>query len=155
MGQSINFNKAKKQIQKQHDRNNEQRVIKADLEDSKKFVSALEIVVEYLKYFNISELVIDDNNAFLTEIDKHIIPGLAIESYNNKIIYLEINTENETITPMILTDEDFKQLDDDFENIQDEINKLRNNDNNDDNGNDGNNDDNGDDNGDGDNDVNE
>ena len=136
MGQSINFQKAKKQMQKQYDRKNEQRVIESDLEDSKKFVSALEVVVEYLKYFNISELVIDDDNAFLTEIDKHIIPGLAIESYNNKIIYLEINTENETITPMILTDDDFKQLDDDFGNIQDELNKLRNNDDNDDNGDD-------------------
>ena len=153
MGQSINFNKAKKQIQKQHDRNNERKAILADLEESKEFVSALEVVVEYLKYFNISELVIDDDNAFLTEIDSHIIPGLAIESYNNKIVYLEINTENETITPMILTDDDFKQLDDDFGNIQDELNRLRNNDNNDDNGND--NGDNGNDNGDGDNDENE
>ena len=155
MGQSIDFQKAKKQMQKQYDRNNERKAILADLEESKEFVSALEVVVEYLKYFNISELVIDDDNAFLTEIDSHIIPGLAIESYNNKIVYLEINTENETITPMILTDDDFKQLDDDFEDFQDEINKLRNNDNNDDNGNDGNNDDNGDDNGDGDNDENE
>ena len=90
MGQSINFQKAKKQIQKQYDRNNERK---------------------------------------------------AIESYNNKIIYLAINTENETISPTILTDDDFKQLEDDFENIQDEINRLR--------------DDNGDDNGDDDNDENE
>lgn len=125
MGQSINFQKAKKQIQKQYDRNNERKAIEADLEDSKKFVAALEIVVEYLKYFNISELVIDNDNVFLTEIDNHIIPGLAIESYNNKIIYLAINTENETISPTILTDDDFKQLEDDFENIQDEINRLR------------------------------
>ena len=152
MGQSINFNKAKKQMQKQYDEKNERKVIEADLEDSKKFVAALEVVVEYLKYFNISEIVIDDDNAFLTEIDKYIIPGLAIESYNNKIIYLEINTENETISPMILTDDDFKQLEADFGNIQDELNKLRNNDDNDD-GND--NGDNGNDNGDGDNDENE
>ena len=130
MGQSINFNKAKKQIMKQYDYNNERKVIEADLEYSKKFVVALEAVVEYLKYFNISELVIDDDNAFMTEIDNHIIPGLAIQSYNNKIIYLDINTENETITATTLTDEDFKQLEDDFENVQDEINRLRENDNN-------------------------
>ena len=127
MGQSINFQDAKKQLMKQYDHNNEQKVIEADLEDSKEFVSALEEVVNYLKYFNISELVIDDDNVFLTEIDNHIIPGLAIESYNNKIIYLAINTDNETITPTILTDDDFKQLEDDFGNIQDEINRLRNN----------------------------
>ena len=129
MGQSINFQKAKKQIMKQYDHNNERKVIEADLEDSKKFVVALEAVVEYLKYYNISELVIDDDNVFLTEIDNHIIPGLAIQSYNNKIIHLDINTENETITATMLTDEDFKLLEDDFENIQDELNKLRNNDN--------------------------
>ena len=133
MGQSIDFNKAKKRINKQYDTNNERKAIKADLEDSKKFVAALEIVVEYLKYFNISELVIDNDNVFLTEIDNHIIPGLAIQSYNNKIIYLAIDTENETISPTILTDDDFKQLEDDFENIQDEINRLRNNDGDDDN----------------------
>ena len=133
MGQSINFQKAKKQIMKQYDRNNEQKAIEADLEDSKKFVATLEIVVEYLKYYNISELVIDNDNVFLTEIDNHIIPGLAIQSYNNKIIYLAIDTENETISPTILTDDDFKQLEDDFENIQDEINRLRNNDGDDDN----------------------
>ena len=98
------------------------------MEDSKKFVAALELVVEYLKYFNISELVIDDDNVFLTEIDNHIIPGLAIQSYDNKIIYLAIDTENETITPTILTDDDFKQLEDDLGNIQDELNRLRNND---------------------------
>lgn len=129
MGQSINFQKAKKQIMKQYDHNNERKVIEADLEDSKKFVVALEAVVEYLKYYNISELVIDDDNVFLTEIDNHIIPGLAIQSYNNKIIHLDINAENETITATMLTDEDFKLLEDDFENIQDELNKLRNNDN--------------------------
>ena len=128
MGIAINFDKAKKQILKQYDSNNERKAINADLEDSKKFVAALELVVEYLKYFNINELVIDDDNAFLTEIDNHIIPGLAIQSYNNKIIYLEINTENETISPMILTDDDFKQLEDDFGNIQDELSRLRNND---------------------------
>ena len=128
MGIAIDFNKAKKQIMKQYDSNNEIKAINADLEDSKKFVAALELVVEYLKYFNINELVIDDDNVFLTEIDNHIIPGLAIQTYNNKIIYLAINTENETISPTILTEDDFKQLEDDFENIQDEINRLRNND---------------------------
>ena len=127
MGIAINFNKAKKRIQKQYDSNNERKAINADLEDSKKFVAALEFVVEYLKYFNIKELVIDDDNVFLTEIDNHIIPGLAIQSYDNKIIYLEIDAVNETISPMILTDDDFKQLETDFENIQDEINRLRNN----------------------------
>ena len=127
MGQSINFQEAKKRIQKQYDHNNERKVIEADLEDSKKFVVTLETVVEYLKYYNISELVIDDDNVFLTEIDNHIIPGLAIQSYNDKIIHLEINTENETITATMLTDEDFKLLEDDFGNIQDEINRLRNN----------------------------
>ena len=125
MGQSINFNKAKKQIMKQYNHNNERKVIEADLQDSKKFVVALEEVVEYLKYFNIKELVIDDDNAFMTEIDNHIIPGLAIQSYNNKIIYLDINTKNETISATMLTDEDFKRLEDDFENIQDELNELR------------------------------
>lgn len=146
MGQSIDFNKAKKQMQKQYDINNEEKAILADLEDSKKFVAAIELVVEYLKYFNISELVIDDDNVFLTEIDNHIIPGLAIETYNNKIIYLEIDTENETISPMILTDDDFKQLDDDFGNIQDELNKLRNNNDNCDNNGDNDGDDDNDDN---------
>ena len=104
MGIAINFDKAKKRIQKQYDSNNERKAINADLEDSKKFVAALEIIVKYLKYFNISELVIDDDNVFLTEIDNHIIPGLAIQSYNNKIIYLEIDTENETISPRLTAD---------------------------------------------------
>ena len=132
MGQSIDFNKAKKQIQKHYDHNNERRVILADLEESKEFVSALEEVVQYLKYYNIRELVIDDDNAFLTEIDNHIIPGLAIQSYNNKIIYLEIDAVNETISATMLTDDDLERLEDDFGNIQDELNRLRNNDFNDD-----------------------
>jgi hypothetical protein len=137
MGQSIDFDKAKKQIQNQYDRNNERKAIEADLEDSKKFVSAIEIVVEYLKYFNISELVIDNDNVFMTEIDNHIIPGLAIQSWNNKIIYLAIDAVNETITPTILTEDDFKQLEEDFGNIQNELNRLR-----DDNGNNNGDDDN-------------
>ena len=116
---------------KQYDHNNERKVIEADLEDSKKFVVVLEAVVHYLKYFNISELVVNDDNVFLTEIDNHIIPGLAIQSYNNKIIYLDINTENETITATTLTDDDLEQLEDDFGNIQDEINRLRYDDNDD------------------------
>lgn len=111
MGIAIDFQQAKRIQEMKNQMRSEHKAIMADLEDSKQLLGLMDTISEYLKYFGITELLLDQDSC-LTEIDGHIIPGLAIKTFGGKIIHLEVNVEERTIRPTILTDLDLAIIDD-------------------------------------------